>query len=292
MLKPLQPSRINTMPSQYSNLSSTQLAEGLSKICRQAGKAILEVYNRSDFGVQTKSDNSPLTEADLAAHHIIVDGLADLVSDVPTLSEESDKISFKTRSRWNRYFLVDPLDGTKEFINRNGEFTVNIALIENHVPIMGAVYVPVTDVLYIGINVGEDRQAYKIDKGGKTLLATRSMTSSAVTVVASRRHGSEEMERCMALLNENFDVDTKNVGSSLKFCKIAEGGADLYPRLAPTSEWDTGAAQAVVTAAGGLVVDDSFAELQYNTKENILNPFFFVIADTDYPWQKLLSNIS
>jgi 3'(2'), 5'-bisphosphate nucleotidase len=280
------------MPSQYSNLSSTQLAEGLSKICRQAGKAILEVYNRSDFGVQTKSDNSPLTEADLAAHHIIVDGLADLVSDVPTLSEESDKISFKTRSRWNRYFLVDPLDGTKEFINRNGEFTVNIALIENHVPIMGAVYVPVTDVLYIGINVGEDRQAYKIDKGGKTLLATRSMTSSAVTVVASRRHGSEEMERCMALLNENFDVDTKNVGSSLKFCQIAEGGADLYPRLAPTSEWDTGAAQAVVTAAGGLVVDDSFAELQYNTKENILNPFFFVIADTDYPWQKLLSNIS
>ena len=280
------------MPSQYSNLSSTQLAEGLSKICRQAGKAILEVYNRSDFGVQTKSDNSPLTEADLAAHHIIVDGLADLVSDVPTLSEESDKISFKTRSRWNRYFLVDPLDGTKEFINRNGEFTVNIALIENHVPIMGAVYVPVTDVLYIGINVGEDRQAYKIDKGGKTLFATRSMTSSAVTVVASRRHGSEEMERCMALLNENFDVDTKNVGSSLKFCQIAEGGADLYPRLAPTSEWDTGAAQAVVTAAGGLVVDDSFAELQYNTKENILNPFFFVIADTDYPWQKLLSNIS
>ena len=280
------------MPSQYSNLSSTQLAEGLSKICRQAGKAILEVYNRSDFGVQTKSDNSPLTEADLAAHHIIVDGLADLVSDVPTLSEESDKISFKTRSRWNRYFLVDPLDGTKEFINRNGEFTVNIALIENHVPIMGAVYVPVTDVLYIGINVGEDRQAYKIDKGGKTWLATRSMTSSAVTVVASRRHGSEEMERCMALLNENFDVDTKNVGSSLKFCQIAEGGADLYPRLAPTSEWDTGAAQAVVTAAGGLVVDDSFAELQYNTKENILNPFFFVIADTDYPWQKLLSNIS
>ncbi|MDG1205708.1 MAG: 3'(2'),5'-bisphosphate nucleotidase CysQ [Pseudomonadales bacterium] len=280
------------MPSQYSNLSSTQLAEGLSKICRQAGKAILEVYNRSDFGVQTKSDNSPLTEADLAAHHIIVDGLADLVSDVPTLSEESDKISFKTRSRWNRYFLVDPLDGTKEFINRNGEFTVNIALIENHVPIMGAVYVPVKDVLYIGINVGEDRQAYKIDKGRKTLLATRSMTSSAVTVVASRRHGSEEMERCMALLNENFDVDTKNVGSSLKFCQIAEGGADLYPRLAPTSEWDTGAAQAVVTAAGGLVVDDSFAELQYNTKENILNPFFFVIADTDYPWQKLLSNIS
>ena len=157
---------------------------------------------------------------------------------------------------------------------------------------MGAVYVPVTDVLYIGINLGEDRQAYKIDKGGKTLLATRSMTSSAVTVVASRRHGSEEMERCMALLNENFDVDTKNVGSSLKFCQIAEGGADLYPRLAPTSEWDTGAAQAVVTAAGGLVVDDSFAELQYNTKENILNPFFFVIADTDYPWQKLLSNIS
>ena len=280
------------MPSQYSNLSSTQLAEGLSKICRQAGKAILEVYNRSDFGVQTKSDNSPLTEADLAAHHTIVDGLADLVSDVPTLSEESDKISFKTRSRWNRYFLVDPLDGTKEFINRNGEFTVNIALIENHAPIMGAVYVPVTDVLYIGINLGEDRQAYKIDKGGKTLLATRSMTSSAVTVVASRRHGSEEMERCMALLNENFDVDTKNVGSSLKFCQIAEGGADLYPRLAPTSEWDTGAAQAVVTAAGGLVVDDSFAELQYNTKENILNPFFFVIADTDYPWQKLLSNIS
>ena len=117
------------------------------------------------------------------------------------------------------------------------------------------------------------------------------MNSDAITVVASRRHGSEQMEHCMALLNKQFVVETKSVGSSLKFCQIAEGGADLYPRLAPTSEWDTGAAQAVVTAAGGLVVDDSFAELQYNTKENILNPFFYVLADADYDWQKLLSNI-
>jgi len=279
------------MSSLYSNLSPAQLAEGLSDICRLAGKAILEVYDRSDLGVQTKSDNSPLTEADLAAHHIIVDGLSNLVSDVPTLSEESDAISFDTRSRWNRYFLVDPLDGTKEFINRNGEFTVNIALIENHVPILGAVYVPVTDVMYIGVNIDGYRQAYKVEKGKKVLLSTRSMNSDAITVVASRRHGSEQMEHCMALLNERFVVETKSVGSSLKFCQIAEGGADLYPRLAPTSEWDTGAAQAVVTAAGGLVVDNLFVELQYNTKENILNPFFYVLADADYDWQKLLSNI-
>ncbi len=268
-----------------------RLLEGVAGICRQAGDAILEVYDRQDLGIQTKSDQSPLTAADLAAHQIIMRGLNELAPDIPVLSEESDQIPFELREKWSSYFLVDPLDGTKEFINRNGEFTVNIALIENHQPVLGVVFVPVQDVLYRGV-VGTDKANASVEREGKKqTISTRQMDTRDLTVVASRRHGSETMEECMQALNKQFTVRTENVGSSLKFCMIAEGKADLYPRLAPTSEWDTAAAQAVVEAAGGSVVDSSFNSMRYNTKESILNPYFFALADRNFDWQSVLADV-
>ena len=268
------------------------LLEGMAKIARLAGAAILEVYDRADFSVVSKADDSPLTAADLAAHRIIVDALAELAPDIPVLSEESDEISFAERSSWTTYFLVDPLDGTKEFINRNGEFTVNIALIEHHKPVLGAVYVPVQDKLYLG-NV-EANQATRETVDGSKPIRCRQLNGKSVTVVASRRHGSDTLVSLMANLEKRYEVATENVGSSLKFCLIAEGEADLYPRFAPTSEWDTGAAQALVVAAGGQVVNLDFEPLDYNAKENILNPHFVVFADPKVDWQGIisLSNVS
>ena len=267
------------------------LTELMSHTVREAGAAIMEVYGEEDFGVETKSDDSPLTRADLAAHHVIVDALRAGAPDIPILSEESDAISFSERSRWDRYFLVDPLDGTKEFISRNGEFTVNIALIESGVPTLGVVYVPVRDVLYAG-----DQQAGKatVTRHGKAV-AIRTRTFSPekeVIVVASRRHGGEALQACMSVLREKFaSIETTSMGSSLKLCLVAEGAADFYPRLAPTSEWDTAAAQAVVEAAGGRVVDTALRPLRYNTREDLLNPFFYAIGDPEYDWDSTLSEV-
>jgi 3'(2'), 5'-bisphosphate nucleotidase len=268
-------------------MNSDELLSGMAKIAIEAGAAILEVYERVDFDVQSKADDSPLTAADLAAHRIIVAALEDLAPDIPVLSEESDHISFAERSSWDRYFLVDPLDGTKEFINRNGEFTVNIALIDAHKPILGAVYVPVQDKLYLGdVEAGEAR---RIEAGESERIQVRPVTNNGVTVVASRRHGGDTLQSLMKSLESRFEVATESVGSSLKFCLIAEGKADLYPRFAPTSEWDTGAAQALVVAAGGQVVNLSFEPLDYNAKENILNPHFLVFADSSVDWQSIIN---
>ena len=268
-------------------MDQAALLNGMAKIAREAGAAILEVYHSSDFDVQSKADDSPLTRADLAAHHLIVAGLQSLAEDIPVLSEESEGISFAERSSWNRYFLVDPLDGTKEFINRNGEFTVNIALIDNHQPTLGAVYVPVQDKLYLGDVAAGVATRTIGDKTEK--ICVRSCQGEDMTLVASRRHGSDALVALMGRLEEQFVVATENVGSSLKFCLIAEGKADFYPRFAPTSEWDTGAAQALVVAAGGAVLNLEFEPLTYNAKENILNPHFFVIGDTSLDWQKVIS---
>ena len=268
----------------------TELIKVMCAVARDAGAAILQVYGDEDFGVQTKSDNSPLTRADLAAHNIIVEGLQKRAPGIPVLSEESDGISFAERSSWDQYFLVDPLDGTKEFINRNGEFTVNIALIEKGVPMRGVVFVPVKDVMYTG---DQHEGIATVTREGETgSIQVRKLDRASLTVVASRRHGGEALEACLSVLRENFSsIDTTNMGSSLKLCLIAEGEADLYPRLAPTSEWDTAAAQAVVEAAGGKVVDVELKELRYNTKDNILNPFFYVIGDSEFDWNGVLSQV-
>ena len=277
------------------------MLDNLTEIARQAGEAILEVYQKEDFGVEQKSDDSPLTQADLAAHKIISESLAKIYPGIPCFSEESEVLPFEQRRTWQRYFLVDPLDGTKEFINRNGEFTVNIALIENGRSLLGIVYVPVIDRMYAGYSPAElsERIAWVEEKGERRKIATRTMdrfggpntgvSIEPVTVVASRRHGSDEMEVCMGNLNKAYpDLETRNMGSSLKLCLVAEGQADLYPRLAPTCEWDTAAAHAVVEAAGGLVVDADFEPLRYNQKDELLNPYFHVIGDPDFDWQKLI----
>ena len=195
--------------------------------------------------------------------------------------------------------MVDPLDGTKEFINRNGEFTVNIALIDQGVPVLGVVFVPVLDVLYAGllgttssdgkslafVERDDQRQNIAVRK-----VVPRIAAAESVVVVASRRHSSPAMEHCMTTLSSRFPtLETLNMGSSLKLCLIAEGRADLYPRLAPTSEWDTAAAHAVVSAAGGEVVDDQFVPLRYNTKAGLLNPYFYVLGDVTFDWQACLS---
>jgi len=265
--------------------------EIMSSLAREAGDAILAIYGEDDFGIETKDDASPLTRADLAAHEILVNGLTAALPEIPVLSEESGGITWAQRRSWQTYFLVDPLDGTKEFISRNGEFTVNIALIENGVPVQGVVYVPVKDVLYAG---DQTAGLATVTREGTTevIRARKVDTSRPLTLVASRRHGSEALQACLDVLNQHFaELDTTNMGSSLKLCLVAEGRADLYPRLAPTSEWDTAAAQAVVEAAGGRVVDAALNTLRYNTKEDILNPFFYVLGDPEFSWLEILGTV-
>lgn len=253
-----------------------------SNIARQAGAAILEVYSRADHGVQHKADESPLTAADLAAHELISAGLRKLTPELPVLSEESAEVPWPVRQQWQRYWLVDPLDGTKEFVNRNGEFTVNIALIAEGVPVLGVVYVPTLDLLYCG---GRGLGAWKEESGRRLRIATVKVSTGQKTlrVVASRRHAGAELEAWLARVRQRFpELELLSMGSSLKICLVAEGRADIYPRLAPTAEWDTAAAQAVLEAAGGLLTDIAFQTYRYNRKEELRNPHFFALGDAAF----------
>lgn len=257
------------------------LLDPLAEIAREAGDAILAVYERDDLGVETKDDKSPITEADMAAHKIIEARLQALTPDIPVFSEESGGIAYADRKDWPRFWLVDPLDGTKEFIKRNGEFTVNIALVEGETPVLGVVHVPVTAVTYLG---GQGVGAFKEHKGERQAIQCRARTTPVV-MVASRSHGGEAVEKLEAFIRDEVgEVERASMGSSLKLCLVAEGSADIYPRLAPTSEWDTAAAHAVVTAAGGVVVNTAFEPLQYN-KEDILNPHFLVLGQSIEEWR-------
>ena len=251
-------------------------------LAEAAGRAILEVY-ASEFEVQNKDDESPLTKADLASNRRIIAGLSSLTPDIPVISEESGLPDFEQRSRWPRYWLIDPLDGTKEFVNRNGEFTVNIALIDQHKPVLGVVHVPVQNKTYIGCEgYGAERRS---GDGERQSIRVSPTSAQPVRVVGSRSHRGPSLD---AYLENLGNCDMIPMGSSLKFCVVAEGGADIYPRLGPTSEWDTAAAQAVVEQAGGSVVTLDGKPLKYNTKEDILNPHFFVIGASDKDWLALL----
>lgn len=273
------------------SIDKIALAEHVIAVSHRAGSAILAVYERA-IAVTTKEDDSPLTEADMAAHRIICSGLAKLLDGVPVLSEESRIPSYRERSRWQSYWLVDPLDGTKEFVERNGEFTVNIALIEAGKPLLGVVYAPVSGVVYWGIS---GAGAFREDSSGRRSIRTRSMTQrqqrgEPLTVAVSRRHGEAAAEALLSRLKTEFSkVTTIKMGSALKLCLVAEGKADIYPRQALTAEWDTAAGQAVVEAAGGLVVDTRMEVLRYNTKESLLNPCFYVLGDKDYDWSELFN---
>ncbi len=259
-----------------------ELLEPLVELATAAGDRILEVY-ATDFDVQNKGDESPLTLADLASQRTIAAGLRDLAPDIPLLSEEGGLPPFDERRRWHRYWLVDPLDGTKEFVNRNGEFTVNIALIVNGSPVLGVVHVPIQYTTYTGCEGhGADK---RIGDGKPKKIQVAKRASLPPRIVGSRSHRGASLD---SFLDRLGAFDMVPMGSSLKFCVVAEGGADVYPRLGPTSEWDTAAAQAVVEQAGGKVVTADGETLAYNRKEDILNPWFVVIGAADRDWLALL----
>ena len=260
-----------------------KLIEPVVALAVEAGNAILEVY-ATEFDVQSKSDESPLTQADLASNQCIVAGLAKLTPDIPIISEESGLPEFEERRQWNCYWLIDPLDGTKEFVNRNGEFTVNIALIESNRPIFGVVHVPVQNKTYIGC---EGRGSELRDGGQVTKVQVSETSGVPVRIVGSRSHRGSSLDAFLERLGES---DIVPMGSSLKFCTVAEGNADVYPRLGLTSEWDTAAAQAVVEQAGGKVLELDGKPLSYNKKSDILNPWFVVIGATDHDWLALLAD--
>ena len=258
--------------------------DSILQLAKSAGNAIMDIYEK-DFAIYDKSDSSPLTEADLASHHLIVDGLKSLTPNIPVLSEESSDDVKTERLGWHTYWLIDPLDGTKEFIKKNGEFTVNIALISNGQPIFGVVYAPALDTWYWG---GQDKGSFK-QTGQQTAqaitVAAVPVQASGWRVVGSRSHQSEEFKQFMQSLP---DADIVAMGSSLKLCLVAEGAADLYPRLGLTSEWDTAAAHAVVLAAGGQVLEaDTLKPLIYNSRpDTLLNPFFIVCSQPSPLWAR------
>lgn len=260
----------------------TPLLHEVITIAKRAGTAIMEVYAQ-DITVQRKADNSPLTQADLAAHHIIEAELGALTPKLPVLSEESASIPYDSRRQWNRYWLVDPLDGTREFIKRNGEFTVNIALIEQHRPVMGVVYAPALDLLFYAV---QGQGAYQqLANDLPQPIHARTCDPTQITVAGSRSHAGEAL---IGFLNRIGSHKLISMGSSLKICLVAEGRADVYPRLGLTSEWDTAAGQCVLQEAGGKLVDMEGRVFQYNCKESLLNPHFFAVGAGDHDWGQYL----
>ena len=259
-----------------------ELMQKVNEIARQAGVAIMAVYDGGNGDI-CKADGSPLTLADLAAHRIIADGLNKLAPHCPVLSEEASDVSYSARSRWARFWLVDPLDGTREFIKRNGEFTVNIALIENGAPILGVVYAPVPGVLYYAAR-GAGAFVQRGNSAARPIRARPHAAGETIKVVASRSHSDARTETLLKRLGDHHCI---SMGSSLKLCLVAEGAAHFYPRLGPTMEWDTAAAHAVVSEAGGSVCDLNGNELRYN-KPDLHNPEFLVLPKNDKALHDLL----
>jgi 3'(2'), 5'-bisphosphate nucleotidase len=262
------------------------LLDDVIALAHTAGKAILEVY-QTDFNVFSKTDSSPLTLADQMAEHIIHDGLRK-ISSWAILSEEAPLSSFEERKTWDYYWLVDPLDGTKEFIKKNGEFTVNIALIENHSPVLGVVHQPTTQKTYFAAHrIG----AYKQEKNlPSKSISTRLLQPEEICMVGSRSHITDDLKKFVACLGS--DIKMKSIGSSLKICLIAEGQADLYPRLGLTSEWDTAAAQCILEEAGGHLTDLRLSPLRYNIKESLLNPYFIAFNQQHTSWLSCLEQFT
>jgi 3'(2'), 5'-bisphosphate nucleotidase len=249
-----------------------QLAEALIPVLARAGEAILRVYEGA-FEIEHKADDSPLTRADLESQKIILEGLSSLTPLIPVLSEESAQAPWSERRNWRELWVVDPLDGTREFIKRNGEFTINVALVIEHEPVLGLVAAPALGQLYWGIaGVGSFSRA----DGAPTRPIGVSAPAQPLRVIGSRSHLSPQTADYLARLGPHV---MRGIGSSLKFCLLAEGQADLYPRFGPTSEWDTAAGQAVLEAAGGHVTRLDGHRLRYNCRESVLNGDFLAYAD-------------
>jgi 3'(2'), 5'-bisphosphate nucleotidase len=255
-----------------------QLLDEVRAIAARAGDATMEVYS-GHFAVELKDDRSPLTAADRASHTIIRDGLDALDPRLPLLSEESPPEELRDRLEWRRYWLVDPLDGTKEFVKRNDEFTVNIALIEDHRAVLGVVLAPALGLEYAGaLGLGAWRRR---GAGEPEAIRTAVARPGPARVVGSRSHASAELQTYLTRLGPH---EMTAMGSSLKICLVADGQADVYPRLGLTSEWDTAAAQAILESAGGGMMDLAGRMLRYNTKESLLNPHFLAVGDCDRDW--------
>ena len=249
----------------------------------EAGRRILAVYDRGGGPVVTKPDASPLTAADTAAHRCLSAGLRARYPALPVLSEEGAGVPYAVRRQWRRYWLVDPLDGTRQFVNRNGEFTVNVALIEDGEPILGVVFAPVTGVCYAGARgVGAFKQTVN---GERQAIRVANRAAVPLRVMVSRSHGGAALRDYLVWLRTAAgELTCRPMGSALKLCLVAEGAADLYPRLGPTCEWDMAAAQAVVSAAGGKVTDLRLQPLRYNTQCSLKTPAFLAFGDCTGPW--------
>lgn len=255
-------------------LNDPKILLEILNIAIDAGKEILKIYN-DDITVKSKEDSSPLTKADINSNKIIINRLQNLEPNFPILSEES-LIDWNERKEWQKYWLIDPLDGTKEFINRNGEFTVNICLIEKNNPIFGVIYAPAKSLLYYAI---KNNGAFKINTHSniETInkfisIKTYKKINNTIKVIGSRSHSNNEFEKWLKTNLNTYEL--VKIGSSLKFCLLAEGGADIYPRLGPTSEWDIAAGHIILEEAGGSICNIDNNKILYNTKENVINPFF------------------
>jgi 3'(2'), 5'-bisphosphate nucleotidase len=251
------------------------LAEALMPIVERAGAAIMRVYNDADFAVQRKEDDSPLTMADLESQRAILQGLSALTPDIPVLSEESAQAPWSERQAWRELWVVDPLDGTREFVKRNGEFTINIALVQDHEPTLGLVAAPALGLLYWG---AAGHGAFSEHRGAGRLPIHASVPHDPLRVVGSRSHAGAATNDYLATLGPHV---LRGIGSSLKFCLVAEGNADLYPRFGPTSEWDTAAGQAILEAAGGHVTRPDGHRLRYNCRGSLINGDFLAFGRQD-----------
>jgi 3'(2'), 5'-bisphosphate nucleotidase len=269
-------------------VNSRGLLEGIVEVAEGAGRAALEHYGKN-IPVEIKADDSPLTLADRASHEYIVAALRRLTPEIPVLSEESPEEDVRDRKRWERFWLVDPLDGTKEFIKQTGQFTVNIALIVGHEPVLGVVHIPVNGITYTGWRDGDDGAA-AVRSGGEAprAMQCRAADIAGLTVVASKDHAGPVVEAFLASLQ---GAECTSMGSSIKFCLVAEGKADFYPRVVPTMEWDTGAAQCIVEAAGGRITDLAGARLTYN-KDDLRNPSIMTFGDAAIDWVTFFGHAS
>jgi len=261
------------------NLNNPEVVLDILNIAIDAGKEILKIYKKN-FNVDLKADNSPITEADINSNNLIKKRLIEIEKNIPILTEES-LVNWETRRVWNKYWLIDPLDGTKEFVNRNGEFTVNISLIENNLPIFGVIYAPEKSLLYYGI---KNNGSYKLitQDNINTLSEFKKIninnnTNSNIKIIGSRSHSNKDFQ---IWVEKNFSqYEVISIGSSLKLCFLAEGTADIYPRLGPTSEWDIAAGHIILEEAGGKLKSFDNTDILYNTKENIINPNFLAYGN-------------
>jgi len=264
----------------------TQLTQQALSIAHEAGQRIVKVYER-DYDVAYKDDNTPVTTADLDANNFIVEALESLPNVLPVISEESEQIPYAVRHEWSHYWLVDPLDGTREFIRRNGEFSVNIALIEQGKPVLGVVTAPVLGLSYFA---SKNQGAWKqVGQQAPVPIHVRPAPDGDGELTVARSRCPKVGQRLQAFLDKLGAHRSVPMGSSLKSCLVAEGAADVYVRLGPTSEWDTGAAQCIVEEAGGHITDTEFCDLEYNTGESLLNPHFMVFGDENHNWKGYLS---